>query len=382
MAKKPDKVSRKRTSSGRRGRASPAAVKLQRWIDLLAVLLSHRYGRTFEQLKREVPAYATSARTASETSLLRTFERDKDELRALGIPIEMLRNSEGEELGYHVDPREMYLPFIAIAGTSKRRALSNRAFYRAVPTLVFEPDELHAVFRGIELARGLGDPLLASHCDGAERKLRGDLPNVFGAAHADDDLRVARNENVGASLRDLGKAMLRLKRVAFTYHTIGNDKTSRRTIEPFGLFFQSGHWYLAGRDAQKDAIRNFRVSRISDIRSNTKTPQTADYQIPAKFRLSTHATSRKAWELGDGEAETAIVEFRGTNGAVKAAASLGSAVRGAPRQRRFQVRRVDVFARWLLSFAGDTRPLEPPAIVEAFREAVRQTLAQYDARPA
>src|SRR5690348_10819141 len=97
MAKKPGKVVRKRTSSGRRGRQSPAAAKLQRWIDLLAALLTHRYGLTFEQLKREVPAYAASARTTSEGSLERTFERDKDELRALGIPIEMLRNSDGEE---------------------------------------------------------------------------------------------------------------------------------------------------------------------------------------------------------------------------------------------------------------------------------------------
>ena len=372
----------KRPTAKRKSSRSSADGKLQRWIDLLAVLLTHRYGLTFEQLKREVPAYAASARTTSEASLLRTFERDKDELRALGVPIEMLRNSEGEELGYRVDPRDMYLPFVAVAGAPRRRTLANRRFYRAVPMLAFEPDELHAVFRGIGLTRELGDPLLATHCGSAERKLRGDLPHVSTAADDVDTLRLDREASVGPALRELGKAMLRLKRVTLDYHTIGRDATARRTVEPFGLFFQSGHWYLAGRDTEKGAVRNFRVSRMADVRANPKTPQSADYDVPPGFRLSTHATSRKAWELGDGDAETAVVEFRGTTGAVRSAASLGSAVRGAPRQRRFQVRRVDVFARWLLSFAGDARPLSPPALVEAFENTVRQTLARYEVAPA
>ena len=111
-----------------------------------------------------------------------------------------------------------------------------------------------------------------------------------------------RGEDVGATLRELGKAMLRLKRVTFDYHTMGRDATAARTVEPFGLFFQSGHWYLAGRDVEKDAVRNFRVGRISDLRPNAKAPQSADFTIPRAFRLSSHARSRKAWELGDGDA--------------------------------------------------------------------------------
>src|SRR3954471_87598 len=361
----------KRASARKTSRPTAADAKLQRWIDLLAVLLTHRFGLTFEQIKRDVPAYAASAKTVSEASLLRTFERDKDELRALGVPIEMLRNSEGQELGYRVDPRDMYLPFVAVAGAPRRRALGNRRFYRSVGTLAFEPDELHAVFRGLELARELEDPFLAAHCETAERKLRGDLPNVGGTADDDDTLRLDRQASVGPSLRELGKAMLRLKRVSFDYHTMGRDATARRTVEPFGIFFQSGHWYLAGRDIEKDALRNFRVSRMSDIRANARKPQSADYDVPDGFRLSKHTSSRKAWELGDGESDAAVVEFRGTNGAVRAASALGSAIRGAPRRRRFQVRRLDVFARWLLSFAGDAWPVSPAALVESFENAVR-----------
>jgi proteasome accessory factor B len=160
---------------------------------------------------------------------------------------------------------------------------------------------------------------------------------------------------------------------------MGSDSTTRRTVEPFGLFFQSGHWYLAGRDVEKDAIRNFRAGRISNVEANAKTPQAADFAIPRSFRLSIHAHSRKAWEMGDGDAEEAIVQFRVASGAVKAGASLGRVVRGASGQRRFQVRRMDVFARWLLSFGGDAMPVSPPRLVDALQTIVRQTLAVYEA---
>lgn len=371
----------KRQSARKKTRRTPADAKLQRWIDLLAALLTHRYGLTVEQLLREVPAYAASARTTSEASLLRMFERDKDELRASGIPIELRHNSEGEELGYYVDPQEVYLPFIALVGSAKRPSLGARRGYRAIPTLTFEPDELHAVLHAIELARSLGDPMLATHCDSGRRKLSHDLSHDGALVEGENPTR-AGGESVGTTLRELGKAMLRLKRVTFHYHTMGRDATAARTVEPFGLFFQSGHWYLAGRDVEKEVVRNFRVSRISDLQPNARALQSADFAIPRGFRLSTHARSRKAWELGDGDAEVAIVEFRGGSGAVKAAESLGTAIRGAPRRRRFQVRRLDVFARWLLSFAGDVRPLEPPGLVDAFRELVRQTLARYERAPA
>src|SRR5690348_12580697 len=183
--------------------ASPTAVKLQRWIDLLAALLTHRYGLTFEQLQREVPAYAASARTTSEASLLRMFERDKDELRAAGVPIELRHNSEGEELGYHVDPQEVYLPFIALVGSPKRQSLSARRGYRAIRTLAFEPDELHAVFQALDLASSLGDPALAAQCESAHRKLSHDLSHAQATVDADETLRPHR-ESVGATLRELG----------------------------------------------------------------------------------------------------------------------------------------------------------------------------------
>src|SRR5438477_5875 len=67
------------TRKAPRSAKRPADAKLQRWIDLVAALLTHHYGATFDQLECEVPAYGTAARKGPRASIMRTFERDKDE---------------------------------------------------------------------------------------------------------------------------------------------------------------------------------------------------------------------------------------------------------------------------------------------------------------
>ena len=119
------------------------------------------------------------------------------------------------------------------------------------------------------------------------------------------------------------------------------------------------------------------MSRIAEAEVNAAKPGTHDYEIPAGFRLSEHAGSRQAWELGDGDAVEAVVELRRAAGPAAAAARLGEPVNGNADRRRFRVRRRDAFARWLLSFAGDLVPIEPAEVVEDYRALVRDTLAHH-----
>src|SRR5215218_3261582 len=89
-----------------------AAHKLQRWTDLLAALLRRRFPATFEELAREVPAYADADRRPE--ALERMFERDKDELRDFGIPIRAELSSDGETHGYRLAATDFYLPYLAV----------------------------------------------------------------------------------------------------------------------------------------------------------------------------------------------------------------------------------------------------------------------------
>ena len=183
-----------------------------------------------------------------------------------------------------------------------------------------------------------------------------------------------------AQIRILGQALLRLKRVTFTYHSMTRDATDRRTAEPYGLFFQSGHWYLAARDTDSDAMRNFRVSRMREITVNTKTPQSADYAIAETFRLAAHTINRAPWELGAGDGEPMVIEFRGTSGVATAALRSGAQCSLGDRFREFHVRRIDSFVRWILSFAGEAVPVSPPALLAQYTAAARATLDVYRER--
>jgi predicted DNA-binding transcriptional regulator YafY len=355
--------------------------KIQRWIDILAVLLSHRFPVSLEEIIAGVPYYHAAQKHKKWETLRRMFERDKDELRRFGIMISTPPKSDPERDVYQLRPRDFYLPYLSLmvdGRPSKPRRLDKYG-YAALPKLSFEPDELEAVAHAASRVRELGDPLLAEHADSAIRKLAVDLP-MDATRPNDVHIAPARVQADAEVFAALSKALQDRKRITFVYRSMGTDLTGPRTVEPFGLFFLNQHWYLAGRAPGEQGIKNYRVSRISEPVVNDRQPAKRDYEIPADFRLADHARSKHAWELGDGDALDGVVAFRRTGGAAAAAARLGEAVEGHPDRRRFRVRRRDAFARWLLSFAGDVVPVSPPELMADYQTLVQATIAVYSGR--
>lgn len=375
--------SRRSTADTLRG-GGPRSSKLQRWIDLIAALLARSLPASFEDLAKSVPDYAGKLRAAErerderrkralEASVKRAFERDKDELRCFGVPIESLADGIGNASGaYRLRRTDFYLPYLCFATRHRgvqRPARVDRWGYQALTSISFDADELQAVIDAAAAVRELGNPLLTADVATALRKLAADLP-IDSATISAEEPRVVlpRSRASRATFEVLGEALMRSKRASFVYHAMSTDRTETREVEPYGLFFINGHWYLAGRDCRRGELRNFRLNRISRVRVNSTKAQTPDYAIPPIFRLRDHAQSREAWELGDGDTVSAIVEIEGESGPALAAARIGALVPGAPSKRVFRVRRVDRFVRWLLAFAGELRPVSPPEVVSRFAE--------------
>ncbi len=355
--------------------------KLRRWIDLLAALLRRNYAVTLEELTREVPAYGTGAQ---KPALRRMFERDKDELRAFGVPIQTAALDDGNEIGYRLERKNFYLPYLSVIREGRRSdpRLVDHFGYRALAKLAFEPDELDAVVQAAGRVMRLGDPVLAAHVRSALRKLAFDLPV--------DAMALAEPERVSDSAAGpaqappeifavLDDALHRRKRVTLEYHAMGTDATTARELLPYGLFFLGHHWYLAAREAEDGPVKNFRLNRIVRASVNPRNPNSVDYTIPADFRLRDHARSRQSWELGGGSVLEAIVAFPGTSGPAKAAQRLGEPVAGSSDRRRFMVRRPDAFARWLQSFGGELVPVAPAELVALCDDLARRTLDVYQA---
>ena len=355
-----------------------SAPKIQRWIDLLAALLRRHYPATFDELIRDVPAYGGDQ---SPEARRRMFERDKDELRGFGVPIETIRTPEGETRGYRLRAAHFYLPYLTVRSQGGPKPRKQDPYgYRSLPALTFEPEELAAVTDAAARVKELGDPVLAEHAESAMRKLACDLP-VDAAGRGDTQLVPPRARPDPDLLVALDRALAHRKRVTFRYHTMGSDAVARRVVEPFGIFFLNQHWYLAARTQGEEPVKNYRLSRIDEADVNGKAPGSPDYEIPPTFSLREHARSRQAWELGAGDAILATVAFRARTGAAAAAFRLGEVVEGHADRRRFRVRRSEPFARWLLSFAGEVVPVSPREVVDAYQELVRETLDHHAARP-
>ncbi len=119
------------------------------------------------------------------------------------------------------------------------------------------------------------------------------------------------------------------------------------------------------------------MSRIASATVNDKRPQSTDFDVPADFDLASYARSRQAWEIGDADQQAVDVEFASENAYTVPAMQLGAAVDGFPKRRRFQVRRPDTFALWILGYAGDARIVNPPELALRVAQLATETLAGY-----
>lgn len=354
-----------------------AADKLTRWLDLLAALLRRRNGGTFDELRHDVPGYVPAA--VDEASIMRTFERDKDELRSFGVAIETMPDRDGGESRYRLRPDAFYLPFLALCESRIVPALEVRTIarpqgigYQSLPVFAITPDECLTLRRAAARVRALGNPTLDADAAAAIRKLEQDV----GLLPIGEPL-VAAVKVQASTFETLGAALSARQRVTFSYASMGRNLQSMRTVEPYGLVFLTGHWYLVAHDPAQQALRQFRVSRISKPKYNAARKQ-PDYVIPATFDLEGHAASRQAWELGDEEAVSVVVAFRGESGQVLQGMQLGETASN-PSHRQFRVRRRDPFLRWLLTFAGDASIVSPAEWHGRWRALVQDTLSAHRA---
>lgn len=349
--------------------------KLQRWLDLIVELVGRRQPVTVEHLMERIPAYARKWRTGEKTAqdtARRTFERDKDELRRYGIPIRTVRYTthSGDLVeGYRLDRRDFYLPYLrlvqGLAGRSDGFPERSR-----IPEVELRAADARLALDALRRVTALPAFPLAKEAASAFRKLAFDLdPDVARDAH------ILFLDRAGAAdlrdeLRLLSDALVARKRVTFTYRSVSRGEEAARTVDPYGLIFLHGHWYVVGRDSLRDDVRLFRVDRMRELERNAKQPGIADFTVPEDFTLDSYVR-RQPWELGEVEQPVrVVVRFRfpaslwaerNGHGAEVKRGSDGSVLRA------FDVNQVGPFVRWLLGFGTAIDIVEPQHVADERR---------------
>jgi proteasome accessory factor B len=363
--------------------------KTQRWLDLIALLLGRKLPLSVEEIMERVPAYSAGWATGSPTpqaSARRMFERDKDELRRMGVPIETVRYAisfGNEELeGYRIIRQDIYLPYLKIlAAEPGAGAPPHPRPYPALPEVELRAEEASLAIEALRLMEGVPAFPFAAEARSGLRKLAFDLPTE--ALQGPSVLWVERpgTRELLERLRLLSDALLARKIVRFTYDGIHRGVTTEREVAAYGLFFQRD-WYLVGHDASRGEIRVFRVARMDSVVPDSRAPRAPDYEIPADFALES-CLHRSPWELGDlSEVIEADAHFRFPLSLWAERNGEGERIEERPdgsAVRRFRVAQSNPFLRWVLGFAGEVEILGPPELVNEYREMAERVAALYAA---
>lgn len=309
----------------------------ERLVNLVVALMATDQGLTKDTILTSVAGYREQSEAgASKDALEKMFERDKESLRGLGIPI--------ETIGDWADPDDL-----------------REARYR-VPTAEYElPDDIEftpAELALLNLAGGVWSE--SSMSDDARSGLR----KIRALGIPVDEPIIGYSPRI--SMRDpafpqLQQAIEQSRVVKFPYLKPGEASPRTRRVQPLALVEYEARWHVFGIDLDARADRTFLLSRIVGPVAVTREGFDA--------ALREGAGERALRGLEDVAARSgALLEVNpGTEAALRLAR------RATPAEQGIRVPYVDIhiFAEELASYGPEVRVVEPAEL----RDQVIERLA-------
>src|SRR6201993_5325347 len=330
-----------------------ATSKVERLVNLVIALLSTRGYITAEKIRSSVAGYSDSP---SLEAFSRMFERDKNELRDLGIPLEVGRVSA-------LDPTEGY-------------RINGDAY--SLPPVELTPDEAAAVAVATQLWES---PELITATQGALLKLRAagvdldpDAPVAIASPAGVPGLR--GSEDV---LGILLSAIDSRQAVQFPHRPSRAEPYTTRTVEPWGVVTEKGRWYLVGHDRDRDATRTFRLSRIGA--EVTLIGPAGAVTVPEGVDLRKVVADTVAETPAGGQARFWIADGRAT--ALRRAGRSVAARQLAGREGEVievDIGSVDALAREVAGYGADAVVLEPQSLRDDVLARLRAQAGDVESR--
>jgi proteasome accessory factor B len=312
-----------------------AAKRAERLVNLVIALLGTRQFVSAAKIRSTVPGYEADDGTArADEAFKRMFERDKAELREIGVPLETGRTSFFDtEDGYRIARGDYELPEVtldpeeaAAVGLALRLWQSAQLAGAAQSALV----KLRAA--GVEVDQSRGIPL---------------RPRLDAGEPAFEPCYLAARDR---------------RELTFDYRRPDEDTPARRHVQPWGVVAWHGRWYLVGHDRDRQAPRVFRLSRVTGM-PRPAGPAGA-FEPPADLDLAALVAGQEVREE-----QVVVVRVRpgAANGLRRAGTALGRAEDG---DDRLQLRTTEpwALADELAAYGPDVLVEEPPRMREAVVE--------------
>jgi len=319
--------------------------RTERLVNLVICLLSTRRFLTAAQIVATVPGYEHNAEDPREhEAFQRKFERDKAELRDLGVPLETGTASVFDtEPGYRIARRDYALPDVHL-----------------------EPDETAAVGIAARLWQHAG---LAAAATSGLLKLR--AAGVDVDVHA--TLGVEPVVTVDPAFPALQTAARERQEVRFDYRTPEDDAAQTRRLQPWGVVSWRGRWYVVGHDLDREATRSFRLSRV--VGAVTTVGQPGAFQSPPDTDLISHV-ARWSGPVEHPNRATLLVRPGRAAGMRRWAEEV---VPGPDGDRMvISYSEPDAFARWVVGYGADVVVLGPDDVRKATIARLRDLVDALD----
>lgn len=207
--------------------------RAERLLNLVFALMATPRPVPRAAIRAQVPGYSEAA---SDSSFERMFERDKDELRSMAIPIETVLDDFGEVQGYRI-PRDAYAMEPMDLSLEERSAIAVAA----------------RVWGHAQVAPVAGTAVSKMQSISAD-------PGSWGPADLHGGVQITASD---AALLPLMSAIRLGRVVTFDYRAPSSEGPARRTVSPWRVATRDGHWMVSGWDHDREATRTFRLSRIA-----------------------------------------------------------------------------------------------------------------------
>tara|TARA_B100000131_G_scaffold315197_1_gene353232 strand:+ start:2172 stop:3107 length:936 start_codon:yes stop_codon:yes gene_type:complete len=196
--------------------------KLERTLNLLAELLNSDIPKSASELKSRVGMYPDDL-----AAFRRTFDRDKNALRDMGVQLELttVPGTNPPVEGYFINKSTYYLDDLNLTEE--------------------ELTALNFAIASIKVLDGISEIE-------AMRKLGGYEGSVTSNVLKLEDYDVS-------NVAELFESISHRRKASFNY----GGKS--RNIEPWRLEFANGRWYLTGNSVQEEAVKTFRVDKVSEL---------------------------------------------------------------------------------------------------------------------
>jgi len=322
--------------------------RTERLLSIVVLLLSSRRYLTAEQIRAAVIGYPEQ-----DEAFKRMFERDKEELRDLGIPLETGRaNPIDDEIGYRILRQDYELPEIHL-----------------------EPDEAAVlgiasrVWQSAELAGAAAGALLKLKAASVDLDDDGDDGASGGTRNRGIQPRLTTQE---PAFGPLWEAVRDRRPVTFDHLASGRSEVTKRTLEPWGVVNRRGRWYVAGHDRARNAPRVFRMSRITGPVRFAGPPGSITVPDGTDVREMV-----KDWDRTPARDRTAVLRVREHAGGILRRWARETAPEpGQAGWDRITVSFADAgwYAEYLASFGPDLVVLDPPDLREAVISQLKRCL--------